>query len=108
MNHSPEPWKADFVKHGNRVVDANGKIVFSNTTAQYAIAQECADQDRIVACVNFCKGIETELLERRDLSVKPNVTWLGTNAVRVTVLMDKAANSGGEAVETNDQKENVA
>jgi len=55
MEHSREPWEGDNRGHGV-ITD-----VFGNTVAT---ANKQNDASRIVACVNACDGISTEVLEK--------------------------------------------
>jgi hypothetical protein len=56
--HSPEPWR--FSEPGGMadITDANG------TPVCYEIDASLEDLRRIVACVNFLRGVPTEELER--------------------------------------------
>ncbi len=60
--HSPEPWKmtGDFA-----VFDAQGQPVIANSRAQPNLVRHksLANRRRIVAAVNACHGIPTEVLE---------------------------------------------
>lgn len=59
--HSPEPWKAETYYSGGRratVYDSERRIVL---TDWYTPTIEC-DQERIVACINYCEGIPTSHL----------------------------------------------
>jgi len=59
--HSPEPWQqAD--SDAGYIHDANGLEVASCTI--YDDDEFIVNAKRIVACVNFCRGIPTEKLER--------------------------------------------
>jgi hypothetical protein len=55
--HSPEPWR--FSEPGGMadITDANGEAVC------FEIDASLEDQRRIVACVNFLRGVPTEELE---------------------------------------------
>lgn len=55
--HSPEPWS---------VGDAYGCACLFAETGQDPIGIDLSESDarRIVACVNFCRGLETEYLEK--------------------------------------------
>lgn len=65
MNHSPEPWEVDPVTGG--VVDTNGSIVcdaiVGDSSPDDPGPMEDADIERIVACVNACRGIPTSALK---------------------------------------------
>ena len=54
--HSPEPWTWD----GERLLDADGHEVVGGWE-WYAAP---VDMKRAVACVNACKGISTEILNK--------------------------------------------
>ena len=62
MNHSPEPWKINYETGITSAIDAVGEPVDMD-------APEGSEHDnwiRIVACVNFCKGMTQEQMERRS------------------------------------------
>lgn len=59
MNHSPEPWKYDTDWH--RFQDADEATIIC-TAADEEVSPSLEDAARIVACVNFCRGIPTEEL----------------------------------------------
>lgn len=52
--HSPEPWYMDSDPNGATIRHADGGFVFRTGSKE--------NQRRIVACVNACKGIPTEVL----------------------------------------------
>jgi hypothetical protein len=69
MNHTPEPWE----------LSENGLSIFGPPPDEWGITwlhlysgggisdeEQRANARRIVACVNACKGISTEELERRS------------------------------------------
>ena len=56
--HSPEPWSWNAKEMV--LYDAQGEVVLDNGEC-YQVRDE--DFVRIVACVNFCKGLSTEFLE---------------------------------------------
>lgn len=60
MSHSLEPWRvgtADYLGEDlRRVEDANGVSVLADCSC------EKDDAARIVACVNFCRGIPTKFI----------------------------------------------
>lgn len=53
MEHTKEPWSMDAVS-GN-IIGNNGELICESVTPK--------DARRIVACVNACAGLSTELLE---------------------------------------------
>jgi hypothetical protein len=55
--HSPEPWQLRKPGYMADIMDANDEAVC------YEIDASLEDMRRIVACVNFLKGISTEDLE---------------------------------------------
>lgn len=57
MTHSPEPWKLGRCFDADCIADASGEDV-------YGTDEEIArvDLERIVACVNACAGIPTDVL----------------------------------------------
>jgi len=61
MTHSPEPWtrKSGWLEP---VLDANGNIV---VTTEDVIMQRY-DLVRAIACVNACKGVPTEDLQKEE------------------------------------------
>lgn len=71
MNHTPEPWRASKVNQ-TIVADLRPEDAGAGGHADvdyyggYLIAEsirKTADRDRIVACVNACKGIPNEFLD---------------------------------------------
>lgn len=73
MTHSPEPWRihgqqseSDF---GNtEVIDSKGKkVVWPGAVGQL-------DAERIVACINFCQGLDMDELTRYG---DDNFPWMG-------------------------------
>lgn len=69
MSHSPEPWRTSSPRF-IRCADGVG----------YVVADACCpeDADRIVACVNACRGIPTdELTQHGVISGKPGVAARG-------------------------------
>ena len=55
MTHSPEPWVYDHVQ--DRIDSAHGANVLMDG------AMDPDDAERIVACVNFCQNVPSDLLE---------------------------------------------
>lgn len=71
MTHSPEPWKRTEQVHlgtqdtWNAIRDSNGDLVidaYGGMYDGYYPDMSDANSARIVACVNACRGIETETL----------------------------------------------
>jgi hypothetical protein len=76
MRHTPEPWrlgKLSNIRDYDKVLETVGphQIVVDNEFGPYVLA-DCnmnfkddaiANARRIVACVNACAGLDTELLE---------------------------------------------
>jgi hypothetical protein len=62
MNHSPEPWTTDSFESGGYIADADGNPVAYQDDYEQLTRE---DAERIVACVNFCRGIPTDVLLRR-------------------------------------------
>lgn len=60
-----EPWMID---EDRQLVDANGQSIISGW--EWSLPAETAE--RILACVNACQGIPTELLGKLQLSVDPD------------------------------------
>jgi len=70
MEHTPEPWQfkdSSYVAAKFLGKRPNGEVFF-NTRYRGVVdmteEQDIANARRIVACVNACKGIDTERLER--------------------------------------------
>lgn len=66
MNHTPEPWGVP--ADGDLLLsDADGNILITggghDDYGLIAYATSVDDARRIVACVNACAGVDTELLE---------------------------------------------
>jgi hypothetical protein len=57
IDYSTEPWTVDEVKYGPEVFRRRDGSVVGTTVIR-------KDADRILACVNACKGIPTEELSR--------------------------------------------
>lgn len=75
IEHTQEPWKVDdneFTAIGN-VVDSNNEQVCQTSERKDSIGvkkqleKRAANARRIVACVNFCKGLSTENMENDTL-----------------------------------------
>jgi len=75
MSHSPEPWKIAATPPGHEgegrdhlcwIQDSSGYFVAETEYADRVEEVARADAERIVACVNACKGIPTEWLEKQD------------------------------------------
>jgi hypothetical protein len=56
MGHSPEPWKFEW-RH-DEILDSESKRVLEDMGSL-----KPEDGDRIVACVNFCQNVPSDLLE---------------------------------------------
>ena len=64
MNHTEEPW----VKvANNNVFCESGNMIFGFERSDFNKAQNEINAKRIVACVNFCKGLSTENMENDTL-----------------------------------------
>ena len=76
--HTPEPWQAH--------QDASGDVFISSAATSFHIAEIGSEDDdtaipdarRIVACVNACKGVDTDLLEAGELD-KPTMLVMQEN-----------------------------
>ena len=76
--HSPEPWTTESSHHicGDeyvKMLDGQRQEVFeagnpNYEDGSYAVALD-EDIERIVACVNFCKGVTTKALTSGDYAV---------------------------------------
>lgn len=76
--HSPEPWKVELWCDGPvQIVDADGKpvvgFVSSFDGGNEPIICKAVDLKRIAACVNACRGIDTEALEGIEAEFSPTV-----------------------------------
>jgi hypothetical protein len=65
MSHSPEPWSIDLGFDRHYLVDADGQILSTS------LHTDLSNAERIVACVNACKGVHND-----TLGVFPNVFTL--------------------------------
>lgn len=61
MKHSQEPWSAEKDLPRN-ILSANGELVACAIAC--GVGMGAANARRIVACVNSCEGLSTELLEK--------------------------------------------
>lgn len=57
MSHTTEPWTAT----NSTIRNSNGRVVIAYLYSKRARA---ANIRRILACVNACRGVPTEVLER--------------------------------------------
>ncbi len=64
MSHSPEPWRASEPPYGTAVFASDGREVAALCNND---DQDEVDMQRIVACVNACRWIPTEVLENEGL-----------------------------------------
>ena len=71
--HTPEPWSTC---GDGRVESSDGVMIADFVPVQ-------ANARRIVACVNFCNGIETEKLEEE--TELPGIGLFGKIAARLTI-----------------------
>ena len=60
MKHTPEPWKLQLSAVAWEIF---GEAKFKEDRHILSIGRE-ANARRIVACINACKGVPTEMLER--------------------------------------------
>lgn len=76
MNHTPEPWFVEPFLPDNglprgeilrapRTLHEDGGVN-SEVVVEYKGSPTLADAERIVACVNACRGIPTEALRRSE------------------------------------------
>lgn len=78
IKHTPEPWAA--------YRDASGDVFISSAETSFHIAEVGSEDDetvipdarRIVACVNACEGVDTDLLEAGELD-KPTMLIMQEN-----------------------------
>lgn len=74
QKHTSEPWRVSVVSGTNEVVAGRGfHIAFCKANASKFKDEQAANARRIVACVNACKDIPTDDLERFGLTAL-NVT----------------------------------
>ena len=59
MNHSKEPWTVDINSNDAWIKQADGQHITGYGNGEVSVA----DAERIVACVNACRGIPNEELE---------------------------------------------
>ena len=75
MNYSPEPWKLTDIYQSRFINDANGNGIGSTSNGLVA-ETACANAERIVACVNFCRQFPTEWLAEHQLQNNQSYTAL--------------------------------
>ena len=83
MTHSPEPWTVQQLEVPDdctplaTIYDPNCEIIQHILTAEcgWFHALSPADATRIVACVNFCRGISHEELTRYGELGTPAIAW---------------------------------
>ena len=74
MQHTSEPWGSEFDGILYIVYGGNGFHVAQATRyAKNEAGEDCdkANARRIVACVNYCAGVETEALEKSGAGLMP-------------------------------------
>jgi hypothetical protein len=73
MSHSPEPWNLAPNGMGDNVscVDAQGDFVAGYSSDEGSIAPDDPNWQRIIACVNACRGFSTEYLVQQIRSQLP-------------------------------------
>jgi len=59
--HSPEPWRAD---GQSTILDANGQEICAFTGEWGETMLSEGNRRRIIACVNACEKMPTEMLEQ--------------------------------------------
>jgi hypothetical protein len=66
--HSPEPWQLNLDDGQAFIVDCKGYRI---TTTDPELTNPLSDEDaeRMVACVNACRGIPTEFLQSRQIGL---------------------------------------
>jgi hypothetical protein len=69
--HYPEPWSVRALElhqggTGLEMVDADGDVISDNQT-YYPKELEAGNARRIVACINYCAGTPTRVLEQGRL-----------------------------------------
>jgi hypothetical protein len=63
MSHSPEPWYVEAGTPSEVRIVGNGTILCRLcVSARTSLAQQVENAERIVACVNACRGTPTEKL----------------------------------------------
>jgi hypothetical protein len=77
--HTPEPWKlcSKSYECGGDIVGPSGQsIFFGDPFKEIPDVRKYADARRIVACVNACAGMSTDVLERGNIRhVLERVFW---------------------------------
>lgn len=68
--HSPEPWKRGNWPNGSNLIRSKGSVICGMVqdgcgTCHFTTPSG-DDMDRIVACVNFCRGLSTEWLNNNQ------------------------------------------
>lgn len=63
MSHTTEPWTST----NSTIRDSNGQVVIAYL---YSKRTRAANLRRILACVNACRGVPTEVLERNAGAVE--------------------------------------
>lgn len=109
MNHTPEPWNIDPQGTAIYVTFVDGyenEILDCWTAGRIDVDMAKANARRIVACVNACKGLETDDIESM---VAEGKTLLGTMQDQLMVIqaMDgriKSAEARAEAMEADRDK----
>lgn len=90
--HSPEPWS---ITDGNDLVDCSGSCLEARIEEERQGEFHCGlsmdDMERIVACVNFCRGHKTEDLMRCcELDPElPTRQWAKEAAILLSQLRDE-------------------
>lgn len=76
--HTPEPWVATVnSQNGEHCIEQDGSVFQEPTEIALLQFSEEVDRERIVACVNACKGINPEAVPDLLAVVKSAANWFG-------------------------------
>ncbi len=94
--HTKEPWRVKHAEHGSNcfyVVDSDATSAVARVTNYKMQGVGEANARRIMACVNACEGIDTELIEPR---------MLGDQIAAKMAVIDKCERLNTENAALND------
>lgn len=63
QQHSHEPWKVDDINGFRGIFDSSGYLVMGRSPSGIYSPPGFDAQERILACINACKGVSNEELE---------------------------------------------
>jgi hypothetical protein len=61
MSHTREPWHLEV--DGTTVLNEDLSVICDTALSSMHAGSDCENARRIVACVNFCAGLSTEIIE---------------------------------------------